>query len=60
MKRAAVIYLILAFVAFFLGASGVAGMSLEIGKIFLSVFLFLSIVSFLVSVTTNENIRGLP
>jgi uncharacterized membrane protein YtjA (UPF0391 family) len=59
-KRAALIYFILAIVTFILGLAGIAGMNVEIGKTFFSVFLFLSVVSFLVAVTTNENIRGLP
>ncbi len=60
MKRAAVVYFILAILSFALGAAGIAGLTLEIGKTFLSIFLFLSVVSFLVAVTTNENVRSLP
>ena len=41
----AVLFLIIALVAYFLGYGGVAGMSKEIGKLLLVVFLILAIIA---------------
>lgn len=54
MIRAAIAFFVLALVAIVLGANGVAGLSLEIGKILLFVFLALAIISFLVSIVTGR------
>ena len=43
----AVLFLVLALVAFILGARGVAGFSMEIAKWFVIIFVVLAIVSFL-------------
>jgi uncharacterized membrane protein YtjA (UPF0391 family) len=50
MIRAAIAFFILAIVTFVLGSSGIAGISIEIGKTLLFVFLALAVVSFLMSV----------
>lgn len=47
MVRAAISFFILAIIAFILGAYGIAGLSMEIGKILLVVFLVLAVVSYL-------------
>lgn len=47
MLQAAIAFFILAIVAFLLGVTGVAGISMDIGKLLLVVFLVLSILSFL-------------
>jgi uncharacterized membrane protein YtjA (UPF0391 family) len=47
MLRAAIAFFILAIVAILLGVTGVAGVSMEIGKLLLVVFLVLAILSFL-------------
>ncbi|MBO9667646.1 MAG: DUF1328 domain-containing protein [Bdellovibrio sp.] len=49
MLRAAIAFFILALVAFVLGANGVAGMSMEIGRILLIVFLVLAVISFVIN-----------
>ena len=54
MIRAAIAFFVLALVAIVLGANGIAGLSLEIGKILLFVFLALAIISFLVSIVTGR------
>lgn len=54
MIRAAIAFFVLALVAYFLGAGGVAGLSVEIGKVLLYVFLALAIISFLVSMFTGR------
>jgi uncharacterized membrane protein YtjA (UPF0391 family) len=60
MIRAAISFFIIALVAYFLGANGIAGLSIEVGKILLFVFLALSVISFLVVAVTGKNPRPLP
>ena len=48
MLRAAIIFFVLAIVSMFLGMNGIAGLSIEIGKILLGVFLVMAIVTFLI------------
>lgn len=54
MVRAAIAFFILALVAFVLGASGIAGLSMDIGKTLLFVFLILAVISFGVSLITGR------
>lgn len=54
MLRAALAFFILALVAMLFGASGVAGISIEAGRLLLGVFLFLAVLSFLVSLFTGR------
>lgn len=58
MLRAAIAFFILAIVAFIFGASGIAGMSMEIGRILLFVFLVLAVISFVVNLVTTRGSRG--
>ncbi|MFN9069122.1 MAG: DUF1328 family protein [Bdellovibrionales bacterium] len=60
MIRAAISFFILAILAYFLGAYGVAGLSVEIGKVLLVVFLALAFVSFLASLVSGRRTRFLP
>ena len=60
MIRAAISFFIIAIVAFLLGANNIAGLSLEIGKILLIVFLVLAVLSFLFAVITGKNPKQLP
>ena len=53
MMRAAIAFFILAIAAILVGATGVAGLSVEIGKTLLVVFLILSIFSFFVGTFGN-------
>lgn len=53
MVRAAIAFFVLALIAFVLGATGIAGLSMEIGRILLIVFLVLAVISFLVSLVTG-------
>lgn len=46
MLNAAIWFFIIAIVAFVLGATGVAGLSMEIGQVLLTIFLILAIISF--------------
>jgi uncharacterized membrane protein YtjA (UPF0391 family) len=60
MVRAAIVFFVIALVAYFLGANGVGGLSMEIGRILLFVFLILAAISFVGSVITGQNPRHLP
>lgn len=60
MLQAALTFFILALVAFFLGASGFAGLSLEIGRMLLFVFLILAVISFIGSLISGRSPRSLP
>jgi uncharacterized membrane protein YtjA (UPF0391 family) len=60
MLRAAIAFFVLALVAMLLGASGIAGMSVEIGRTLLFVFLILAIISFVASLITGRGSRHLP
>jgi uncharacterized membrane protein YtjA (UPF0391 family) len=54
MIRAAIVFFILALVAVMLGAYGIAGVSIEVGKILLMVFLALAVLSFVGSLVTGR------
>ena len=61
MLRAAILFFVLALVAILFGATGFAGVSMEIGKTVLFVFLVLAAISFVASlVTGNRNSKILP
>ncbi len=49
MLRAAIVFFLIALVAMFFGMNGIAGISMEAGKILLWVFLALAVISFVVS-----------
>jgi len=57
MLRAAIAFFVLAIVAFILGASGVAGMSMEIGKLLLTIFLVLAVISFIIDLVSRRGSR---
>lgn len=50
MLNAAITFFIIALIAFILGATGLAGVSMDIGKTLLTVFLVLAAISFFISV----------
>lgn len=57
MLRAAIAFFVLAIVAFVLGANGVAGLSMEVGRILLIVFLVLAVISFFVNMIGRRGPR---
>lgn len=57
MLRAAIAFFILAIVAFVLGANGIAGMSMEIGRLLLIVFLVLAVISFFINMIGRKGQR---
>lgn len=61
MLRAALAFFILALIAAFLGARGIAGLSMEMGNTLLIVFLVLAVISFLADLFRGKRSgRGLP
>lgn len=59
MLRAALGFFVLALLAVVFGASGVAGVSMEIGRMLLVVFLILAVISFVIGIVSGRgpNIR---
>jgi uncharacterized membrane protein YtjA (UPF0391 family) len=60
MLRAAILFFVIALVAILFGATGFAGVSMEIGKTVLFVFLVLAVISFVASLVTGRNSKILP
>ena len=60
MLRAAITFFILGLVAYLFGAYGFAGVSIEVGKLLLVVFLVFALVSFLAGLTTGKSNNRLP
>ena len=54
MLRAAITFFVIALLALLFGATGFAGLSLEIGKTLLFVFLVLAAISFLISLSAGK------
>ncbi len=59
MIRAALGFFILALVAIVLGANGIAGVSMEVGKMLLFVFLVLAVISGVVGLVSGKSPRGI-
>lgn len=55
MLRAAILFFILGILAFAVGAANLGGLSIDIGKLLLKVFLILAVLSFLVSIFTGRS-----
>lgn len=53
MLRAAIVFFVLGLIAILFGATGFAGVSLEIGRTLLIVFLILAAISFVASLVTG-------
>jgi uncharacterized membrane protein YtjA (UPF0391 family) len=60
MLRAAIIFFVLALISIILGANNLAGISIEIGKVLLFVFLALAVITFVVSLLTGKSPKNLP
>jgi uncharacterized membrane protein YtjA (UPF0391 family) len=60
MIRAAIGFFILGLLAIMLGASNVAGLSIEVGKTLLFVFLVLAVLSALVGLVSGRRTKILP
>lgn len=60
MLRAAVIFFVIGLVALLLGAGNIAGLSIEVGKTILFVFLVLAVISFVASLVTGRRNTSVP
>lgn len=56
MVRAAIAFFVLALVAFIFGANGIAGISMDMGKILLGVFLVISVISIIVALVSGKTL----
>ena len=54
MIRAAILFFLVGLVAVFFGAYGIAGISMEAGRLVLGVFLFLAVASLVASLFTGK------
>lgn len=60
MLRAALLFFVLGLVAMLLGATGFAGLSIEIGRLVLYVFLALTVISLVVGLISGRSPKSLP
>lgn len=60
MLRAALAFFIIALVAMALGAGGIAGVSMEVGRTLLFVFLVLAVVSLVAGLISGRSPKQLP
>jgi len=58
MLKAAMTFFILGLVAMLFGANGIGGLSVEIGKTLLFVFLILAVISFVASMVAGKKMIG--
>jgi uncharacterized membrane protein YtjA (UPF0391 family) len=58
MIRAAISFFVLALIAYVLGAYGIAGLSVEIGRYLLLGFFFLSALSLVAAVITQRRVKA--
>lgn len=54
MLRAAIAFFVLAIVSILFGMGGIAGVSIEIGRMLLTVFLVLALFSFFIGIATGK------
>lgn len=59
MLRAALAFFILALVAYVFGAGGIAGMSMEIGRLLLIVFVALAVISAIMGLVSGRSPKNL-
>jgi uncharacterized membrane protein YtjA (UPF0391 family) len=60
MLRAAIAFFVLALIAMLFGANGIAGLSMDAGRLLLIVFLVLAVVSFIVSLVSGRGNKLVP
>ena len=59
MLRASIGFFVIGLIAVVLGANNIAGVSIELGKTLLGIFVFLALISFVASLVTGRNSRRL-
>lgn len=60
MLRAAITFFIIGLLAMFLGMNNIAGISIELGKVLLYIFLALAVISFVLSLISGGGRRSGP
>jgi uncharacterized membrane protein YtjA (UPF0391 family) len=60
MIRASLSFFAVAIIAYILGANQIAGLSVEIGRVLLIVFLGLAVLSYIISILTDKKVRTRP
>lgn len=60
MLRAAIAFFVLALIAFLFGASGIGGVSMEIGKILIFAFLALAVISLVIGLVSGRRTNVIP
>lgn len=60
MLRAAIVFFVLGLIAMLFGAYGIAGVSIEVGKVLLMVFVVLAILSFVVGLIRGGGGKHIP
>jgi uncharacterized membrane protein YtjA (UPF0391 family) len=60
MLRAALVFFAIALIAMLLGATNFAGISMELGKTLLGVFLVLAVISLIAGLVTGRSSRQIP
>lgn len=58
MIKIAISFFILALVTFVFGAYGIAGLSMEIGRILVAAFVIISVVSLITGIVNNRKIKS--
>ena len=56
MLRAAIAFFVLGLVAILLGANGIGGLSIDIGRTLLFIFLILAVISFIASLVVGKRV----
>ncbi len=56
MLRAGIVFFVLGLVAILLGANGIGGLSMDIGRSLLFVFLILAVISFISSLVVGKKV----
>ncbi len=59
MLRAAITFFLIGILAYVLGANNIAGLSVEVGRIFLWVFVLFALISFVVGLLSGKNPKNL-
>ncbi len=57
MVRAAIGFFVLAILAYIFGANGIAGVSMEIGRTLIAIFVILAVLTFVMSLITGRSKR---
>jgi hypothetical protein len=60
MLRASIGFFVFGLLAFVLGLNNIGGISIEMGRMFLGIFLLFAVISFIVALVTGRNPKQIP